>query len=156
PYLLGMIASLFLFSTMTGARTTFVAFGLFIGISMSITAFPVLARILEERGLTRSPLGTTAIACAATDDVTAWSILALVVAIAKASHLLSAAVTIGLIVVFVAFMLFWVKARLPSWLGQAALDAGAPGRGVMAAVIIFLFSSALTTDLMGVHALFGS
>ena len=66
------------------AGTSFTAFGLFMGIAMSITAFPVLARILEDRGLTKTPLGATAITCAAVDDVTAWCLLALVVAIAQA------------------------------------------------------------------------
>src|SRR5260221_85845 len=118
PYLLGVVVSLFLFSTLAGPNTTFVAFALFIGISMSITAFPVLARILEERGLTKTPLGSTAIVCAATDDVTAWSILALVVAIAKAKSVASAAFSIGLVVIFVFGMLFWIKPRLPRWIGR--------------------------------------
>ena len=70
------------------------AFALFMGIAMSITAFPVLARILEERGSTRTPLGATAIACAAVDDVTAWCLLALVVAIVKATALAGALITV--------------------------------------------------------------
>jgi hypothetical protein len=65
PFLLGMVSSLFLFPRFAGSATTFPAFSLFVGISMSITAFPVLARILEERGLTQSPLGVTALICAA-------------------------------------------------------------------------------------------
>ena len=156
PYLLGVVVSLFLFSTLAGPNTTFAAFALFIGISMSITAFPVLARILEERGLTKTPLGSTAIVCAATDDVTAWSILALVVAVAKAKSLASAVFSIGLVVLFVLLMLFWIKPRLPRWIGRAAHDGGTPGKGVTASVLIFLFASALATDVMGIHALFGS
>src|SRR5579859_1901135 len=84
PYLLGVAASLFLFPRLAPPDTTFRAFALFLGISMSITAFPVLARILDERGLMKTALGNTAIACAATDDVTAWCVLAVVVAIVKA------------------------------------------------------------------------
>jgi len=156
PYLLGVVSSLFLFSTMAGPHTTFMAFALFIGISMSITAFPVLARILEERDLTRSALGSTAIACAATDDVTAWTVLAFVVAIAKARHLAAAVLTIGLVLAFVALMLFWLKPRLPRWLGPTALEGGLPGRGAMASVMVFVFGSALVTDLIGIHALFGA
>jgi hypothetical protein len=71
-YLLGVVSAPFLFSTFAGPATTFTVFALFIGISMNITAFPVLARILEERGLTKSPLGITALICAAMNDVTAW------------------------------------------------------------------------------------
>jgi Kef-type K+ transport system membrane component KefB len=156
PYLLGVVTSLFLFSTLAGPNTTFAAFALFIGISMSITAFPVLARILEERGLTKTPLGNTAIVCAATDDVTAWSILAVVVAIAKASSVASAAFSMGLVVLFVVGMLFLIKPRLPLWMGRFAQDGSTPGKGMMAGVLIFLFASALATDVMGIHALFGS
>jgi Kef-type K+ transport system membrane component KefB len=156
PYLLGMMISLFLFSTLAGPKTTFAAFALFIGISMSITAFPVLTRILEERGLMKTPLGSTAIVCAATDDVTAWSILAVVVAIAKAKSVVSATFSIGLVVLFVFVMLFWIKPRLPRWIGRAAHDGGTPGKGVTAVVLVFLFASALATDVMGIHALFGS
>jgi Kef-type K+ transport system membrane component KefB len=123
---------------------------------MSITAFPVLARILEERRLTKTPLGSTALVCAATDDVTAWSLLALVVAIAKARSLASAAFSLGLVVLFVLAMLFWIKPRLPRWMSWAGPGAGAPGKGVTAGVVIFLFASALLTDVMGIHALFGS
>jgi len=156
PYLLGMVISLFLFTALAGPNTTFLVFALFIGISMSITAFPVLARILEERGLTKTALGSTAIACAATDDVTAWSILAFVVAIAKANSIASAAFNIGLVMLFVLVMLFWIRPRLPRWIGRAAHGGGAPGKGVTASVLIFLFASALATDVMGIHALFGS
>jgi Kef-type K+ transport system membrane component KefB len=156
PYLLGTMASLFLFPALAGPNTTFTAFALFIGISMSITAFPVLARILEERGLTKTPLGSTALVCAATDDVTAWSLLALVVAIAKASSVASAAFSMGVVVLFVLVMLFWIKPRLPQWISRAGHGDGTPGKGVTASVVIFLFASALLTDIMGIHALFGS
>src|SRR6266851_498058 len=88
--------------------------------------------------------------------VTAWSILAGVVAIAKAKSVASAAFSIGLVVLFVFGMLFWIKPRLPRWIGRAVHDGGTPGKGVTASVLIFLFASALATDLMGIHALFGS
>jgi Kef-type K+ transport system membrane component KefB len=156
PYLLGAATALFLFPSMAAPQTTFLAFALFMGISMSITAFPVLARILEERGLTRTSLGSTALACAASDDVTAWTILAFVVAIVKSTHIAACVLSIGLVLVFIAFMLFWVKPRLPRWMGSASLHNGVPGNGVMAGVIVFIFASALTTDLIGIHALFGA
>ena len=79
PYLLGVGVSLLLFPVFGVPHTTFLTFALFLGISMSITAFPVLARILEERGLTKTALGSTAIACAAMNDMMAWSVLAFVV-----------------------------------------------------------------------------
>ncbi len=156
PYLLGIISALFLFSSLAGANTTFPVFALFIGISMSLTAFPVLARILQERGLTRTALGSTALACAATGDVAAWSILAFVVAIAKAQSILSTAFTIGLVALFVVVMLFWIRPRLPQWIEFISRRSGTAGKGVMASVLIFLFASALMTDMMGIHALFGA
>ena len=156
PYLLGVLSSLWLFPSLATRGTTFLPFALFIGISLSLTAFPVLARILEERGLTRTALGTTALACAATNDVAAWTVLAFVVAIVKAGGLAPAVLSIVLVVLFVAVMLFWIKPRTPRWLGHAALVSGAPGKGVMAAVVVFLFACAFVTDMIGIHALFGA
>src|SRR5256885_9592446 len=83
PYFLGVTLVLFLYSHLAQPGASFLAFALFLGISMSITAFPVLVRILQDRGIFKTPLGSTAIACAAVDDVTAWSMLAFVVAIAR-------------------------------------------------------------------------
>jgi Kef-type K+ transport system membrane component KefB len=116
----------------------------------------VLARILEERELTRSPLGATALICAAMNDVTAWCILALVVAVAKATSVTSAGCSTGLVVLFVSVMLLWVKPRLPRLMGHAVEIDGTPGKGVMAGAIAFVFVSALATDVMGIHALFGA
>ncbi|MDR3457225.1 MAG: cation:proton antiporter [Verrucomicrobiae bacterium] len=156
PYLLGVIAALFLYSSLAGPGISFPVFALFIGISLSLTAFPVLARILQERGLTQTALGTTAIACAATGDVAAWCILALVVAIAKAQGLLATAFTLGLVALFVCLMLFGIRPRLPRWIDYVSHRSGTAGKGVIAGVLVFLFASALATDAMGIHALFGS
>jgi Kef-type K+ transport system membrane component KefB len=76
PFLLGTTLSLFIYRTMAPPGISFTTFALFMGVAMSITAFPVLARIVEERGLTRSGLGVMSLGCAAVDDVTAWCILA--------------------------------------------------------------------------------
>lgn len=155
PYFLGVTSALFLFTTLAGPNTTFLAFALFIGISMSITAFPVLARILEERGLTRTPLGATAIACAATDDVTAWTLLAFVIALAKADHILGACSTIAMVVGFIILMWFVIKPQVARWLSPSQEERG-PNKGTIAGVLVFLFGSALVTDVIGVHALFGA
>jgi Kef-type K+ transport system membrane component KefB len=112
PFFLGVAGALFLYGPLAPAGVPFSAFALFMGVSMSITAFPVLARIIEERRLSRTYLGTTAIACAAVDDVTAWCLLAVVVALAKANSVTGALWTIGLSVVFIAAMLFLVRPRL--------------------------------------------
>jgi len=156
PFLMGMACALSLFPSYASPNTRLLPFALFLGISLSITAFPVLARILEERGLMKTALGSTAIACAATGDVTAWAALAVVVAVAKAHSLGSVALTLVLVVVFVAFMLLWVKPRMPRWMGNAVIQEGAPGAGIVAGAMVFLFASALVTQIIGIHALFGS
>ena len=87
PFLLGVAAALGLYASYAPNDVPFYSFALFMGIALSITAFPVLARVIEERGLTRTPLGTTALACAAVDDVTAWALLAVVVTLVTAGGL---------------------------------------------------------------------
>jgi Kef-type K+ transport system membrane component KefB len=155
PFLLGTALSLFLFSYLPKSNIPFNAFALFMGIAMSITAFPVLARIIEERGLSKSPLGTTAIACAAVDDVSAWCILAIVIAVAKSQGLSSALLTILLAVVFVLAMVFLIKPRADRLLGTVK-DSEVPGKGIMVSVFIFAFASALFTEAIGIHVLFGA
>jgi Kef-type K+ transport system membrane component KefB len=83
-------------------------------------------------------------------------VLAIVVAIVKAGGLAASVLSILLVVVFVGFMLFWVKPNLKRWLSRAVPDGSAPGKGVMAGVLVFLFASALATDVLGIHALFGA
>src|SRR6266567_4033847 len=154
PYFLGVTLALFLYSHLAQPGASFLAFALFMGISMSITAFPVLVRILQDRGIFKTSLGSTATACAAVDDVTAWSILAFVVAIARATSVGSAVVNVGLVLVFVGLMLFVLKPNLPSWLGQQALERPDPSKAVLAVVFVVVLVSALTTELIGIHALF--
>src|SRR5437762_943924 len=156
PYLLGVALALFLYSYLAQPGATFTAFALFMGISMSITAFPVLVRILRDRGLFKSSLGSTATACAAVDDVTAWSILAFVVAIARATSVGSAVVNVGLVLVFVGLMLFVLKPNLPRLLGHSALEQSQPSKIMLAGVVGIVLISAWTTELIGIHALFGA
>ncbi|MFL6196557.1 MAG: cation:proton antiporter [Thermoanaerobaculia bacterium] len=154
PMLLGVGLALFLYHSYAPAGVAFSSFGLFMGIAMSITAFPVLARILEERGLTHTPLGNASIACAAVDDVTAWCLLAVVVAIARASGMASAFLTIGLSVAFVVFMISVVRPWVERTLGR---EPGTSRRkGLVAGTLIFAFASAWITELIGIHALFGA
>src|SRR5436305_9849334 len=113
-------------------------------VSMSITAFPVLARIIEERGMTGSLLGSTSIACAAIDDVTAWCLLAIVVAIVKADGLGGSLMTIALTVLFIGFMLLFVR----PWMGRVVEKRPhiRTGPAFMAAIFSFIFASALFTE----------
>jgi K+:H+ antiporter len=151
PFLLGSALSLALYRSLATPGTPFSSFALFMGIAMSITAFPVLARILEERGLARTPMGATAIACAAVDDVTAWCLLALVVSLVEAGALAGALVTFVLTMAFVALMLFVVRPAA-SRLVRQEVD----GDTLVAGGVAFLFLSALATEVIGIHALFGA
>lgn len=153
PFLLGVLLASVLFESMAGPGAPFRGFALFMGISLSITAFPVLARILQERGLTATPLGSTAIACAAVDDITAWSIMAFVVGISRSSSLAGAGLTLVMALLFVAVMVLLVKRVLPRWLDVASPE---PTSGTLGAVVCLLLAASLCTEVIGIHALFGA
>jgi len=153
PFLLGVSLATVLFESLAGPAASFRAFALFMGISLSITAFPVLARILQERGMTHTPLGATAIACAAVDDITAWSIMAFVVALSRSASLSGAVLSLGLAVAFVAVMVLGVRRVLPRWLDTGAAE---PSSGTLAAVACVMLAASLCTELIGIHALFGA
>lgn len=153
PFLTGVVLALAIFSRLGSAEGDFVSFALFLGASMSVTAFPVLARILTERGLNRTRLGAVTITCAAIDDITAWSLLAIVVAVAAAEGLASAFVTITLSVVFIAIMILAVRPFLARVAERQ--DAGLPGT-LFALILAGLLLSALATDRLGIHAIFGA
>lgn len=152
PFLMGAGLSLALYPTLRSGETSFTSFALFMGIAMSITAFPVLARILEDRGMSQSPLGSMAITCAAVDDVTAWCLLAVVIAIAQASGLSGSVITIGLTLLFILIMIFVIKPQL----GRLIKDRREYSRGLFAVVLAFALGCALLTETIGIHALFGA
>ncbi len=155
PFLLGVASALLLFPWFGIPGSSFIAFALFMGIAMSITAFPVLARILMDRGIIKTPLGATAIACAAVGDATAWAILAIVVAFVRATGLASTFIGLGLVILFVAFMVWGVRPLLAYSFDTEEPHAATP-RGVMISVLIFMTAAALTTQVIGIHALFGA
>jgi Kef-type K+ transport system membrane component KefB len=155
PFLLGVLAAVPLYGTHAPAGVPFHAFGLFMGIAMSITAFPVLARILEERGLTRTPLGSTALTCAAVDDVTAWTLLTFVVAVVTSGGALATlGVTLAMTVLLTLIMVVAVRPVLGRVLHAPGREAFTRER--IAVVIGVMFGSALATEIVGVHALFGA
>ncbi|MCE9668758.1 cation:proton antiporter [Myxococcus stipitatus] len=156
PFALGAIAgALWLYKSLSSPTVPFSSFVLFMGVSMSITAFPVLARILTERGLLQSRLGAIAITCAAVDDVTAWCLLAFVVSIVRASDLAHAAFTTVLAMGYIAFMLLVVRPFLAR-LGARVASREGLTQNVVAGTLLLLMASAWATELIGIHALFGA
>jgi Kef-type K+ transport system membrane component KefB len=156
PYLFGVVLALFLYSSYAQSSASFTPFALVMGISMSITAFPVLVRILQDRELFRTKLGQIATLCAAIGDVTAWCILAFVVAIAGAANVRAAAFSLMLVGVYVAAMILIVRPLLRRFLGQSLVEESEPTKGVLALVLGTVLLSALSTEIIGIHALFGA
>ena len=155
PFLLGSSLALFLFRAYAPTGVPFSAFCLFMGIAMSITAFPVLARIIQERRLGHSSLGTMALACAAIDDFTAWCALALVVGIARQGTIRQSLHVTGLCVLYIVVMLFLVKPALSRWLETRPADESL-NRKMMATSLLVMLLSAFATEAIGIHALFGA
>jgi Kef-type K+ transport system membrane component KefB len=155
PFFLGAALSVGLYSSFATSRISFSAFALFMGIAMSITAFPVLARILQERGLSNSPLGSITIACAAVDDATAWCILAVVIAVVRADGIGASMLTICLALAFVGFMIFLLKPRLERIISKE-FESKIHSNGFVAGILALVLASAWMTEVIGIHALFGA
>ncbi|MCZ8331684.1 MAG: cation:proton antiporter [Flavobacterium sp.] len=155
PFALGIGLSYFIYHEFAPEGIEFLSFGLFMGIAMSITAFPVLARIVQERGIHKTRLGTIVITCAAADDITAWCLLAAVIAIVKAGTFVSSLYIIALAVVYVLAMLFIVKPFLKR-IGDLYADKGNLNKPVVAIFFLTVIVSAYSTEVIGIHALFGA
>ena len=156
PFCLGGLTALYLYPRLSDDSVTFTGFALFMGAAMSITAFPVLARILSERGLLRSRMGTLAIACAAVDDVTGWCILAYIVVLVRVTHAARPAwVTIAGSLVYVALMLFVVRRFLPAF-ERSFRRREKLSDNMVAVIVVLVLASALATEWLGIHLLFGA
>jgi Kef-type K+ transport system membrane component KefB len=155
PFAGGVTLAYFLYQTWAPTHISFLAFSLFMGIAMSITAFPVLARILQERGLTQSTIGVLALTSAAAGDVSAWCILALVIAVVQAGTVTSAVFTVLLSMLYVFAMLILVRPLLRHLASRSA-SAGSLSRTFTVIAFVVLFLSAFTTEVIGIHALFGA
>jgi Kef-type K+ transport system membrane component KefB len=155
PFALGALLAPALHARFAPPGAGTVPFLLFLGIAMSITAFPVLARILEERGLQGSKLGTTAILCAAVDDVVAWTLLAIAVAfVGRNGGYLSLPLRLLFLVIYVATMVGVVRPVADRRLRfRTSRDLSVELLGMM---IVFAFASAATSDALGLHPLFGA
>jgi Kef-type K+ transport system membrane component KefB len=155
PFLLGALLSLSLYPKYAPTHVAFSSFALFMGIAMSITAFPVLARIIQEKHLTGTALGSMAIACAAVDDVTAWCLLAAVLGVVKAGNVSSALAVLTVAIMFVLFMLKVMRPLALKVLRSARI-AGNFNSGQLAFIFCVGLGSALVSDVIGIHALFGA
>ena len=154
PMLLGLAIALPLYKVL-GPDKKFVAFALFIGVSMSITAFPVLARILAERRMIKRPVGALAIACAAIDDVTAWFLIALATAVAASGTFGDVLKTIAEAAAFTLFMVLVVR-RVLARMATAFDEVGRIPSGWFAAIIIGVLLSAYITQEINIAFIFGA
>lgn len=155
PFLLGSAFALVLYTSHATSNVSFTAFSLFLGAAMSVTAFPVLARILSDRGAMQTPLGVTALACAAVDDVTAWSLLAVIVGFASA-QMDRAWSTLLYVVLYVVVMLAIVRPVLRNLIAREEAISETPRRTALAVTFVLLLLSAWATESIGIHALFGA
>jgi Kef-type K+ transport system membrane component KefB len=156
PFLLGGALAVWLYPRYAEGHAPFRAFALYLGAATSVTAFPVLARIVSERGLVRTHLGSMAIACAAVDDVTAWLLLALVVVVARAEAALGGVAVTAMSTLAYAGAVLWLgrpalRRLLPRIMGGERITPGG-----LSAVVLVLLASAAVTEMLGVHALFGA
>ncbi|GBE91795.1 cation:proton antiporter [Nostoc cycadae] len=155
PFSLAAILSLLLYPLVSNASVSFTAFALFLGAAMSITAFPVLARIITENNLQGTRLGTLALTCAAVDDVTAWCILAVAIAVARTGNIAGAIPTIIESIVYITFMLTvgrWFLQRLATYYKRT----GRLSQLLLAVIYMAVVGSALITELIGIHLIFGA
>jgi Kef-type K+ transport system membrane component KefB len=156
PFVLAAFLALYLYPRLSDDSVAFTSFALFMGSAMSITAFPVLARILAERDMLGSRLGTVAIACAAVDDVTGWCILAYIVVLIRSAHSATSIWwTVAGILVFGLAMIHGVR-RLLRGFARVYEKKGALSENLMALMLLLVLASSLLTEYLGIHLLFGA
>jgi len=155
PFTLGIGLAYFIYESFAPDGVAFLSFGLFLGLAMSITAFPVLARIVQERGIHKTRLGTLVLTCAAADDITAWCLLAAIIAIAKAGSFMSSLYVILLSILYVLIMIKVVRPFLKR-IGDLHVSRENLSKQVVAIFFLTLLISAYTTEIIGIHALFGA
>ncbi|HSO74625.1 MAG TPA: cation:proton antiporter [Blastocatellia bacterium] len=156
PFVLGSLFAVFLYPRLSDQSVSLTGFVLFMGAAMSVTAFPVLARILTERNMLRTRVGSVAITCAAVDDVTAWCILAGITVIVRASSLqLPVWMMLGGLVAFVLVMLLVVRRGLRKLLALYE-SRGSLTQDLIAIILLIALASGWITESLGIHALFGA
>jgi Kef-type K+ transport system membrane component KefB len=156
PFFLGVGLSYFIYEKFAPANVSFLVFSLFMGIAMSITAFPVLAHIVKERGLTKTALGVMVLSCAAADDITAWCILAAVIAIAKAGSVVSALYTIIPAILYIVGMLYIVRPWLRKFINNSKGTSENLNKTLVTVIFLTLLLSSYIAEIIGIHLLFGA
>ncbi|MBN1209758.1 MAG: cation:proton antiporter [Myxococcaceae bacterium] len=155
PFALGAAAALWLYPRLAEPAVPLTSFILFMGVAMSITAFPVLARILTEQRLLQSRVGAIAITCAAAGDVTVWCLLAFVVSIIRTAGIAQAAWMTLWAVLYVAVMLLAVRPFLKR-LGARVANKEGLSPNAVAVTLLLLLASSWVTEFIGIHSLFGA
>jgi len=155
PFISGILLAYYLYREFSLGNVNFMSFALFMGTTMCITAFPVLARIVQERKLTKQPVGIMAITVAAIGDVVAWCILAVVIAIVKSGGISHSFLIIALSIGYILFMFHVVKPVMRR-VGQVYASREAMVKPIVALVFLLILVSALVTEAIGIHALFGA
>ena len=156
PFVLTSFLAVYLYPRLSDSSIPFTSFALFMGAAMSITAFPVLARILTERNMLQSRLGTVAIACAAVDDVTGWCILAYIVLLIRAGNTGHPIwFTVGGLIAFTVVLLYGVRPLLNRF-ESLYRQAGQLSEDSTSLMLLLALGSALCTEWLGIHLLFGS
>ncbi|MFA6190978.1 MAG: cation:proton antiporter [Sulfurimonas sp.] len=153
PFFLGVVLSYWLYPLFAPKNVLFMPFALFIGIAMSITAFPVLARIIKEKNLTDTRYGAMAITCAATDDITAWYILALIITLSISGTLGSSLFLLLFIALYIVIMFYGIRPLLAK-IGRTQSER--LSMNGMSVIVVLLLISSLITEAIGIHALFGA
>jgi K+:H+ antiporter len=153
PFLLGSALALFLYPRLATNDVPFTSFALFLGVAMAITAFPVLARILSDRQMQRTPLGIMALSCAAINDVAAWCLLALVVGVAQAK-VGGALLVLVWTAAFIAAMFVVVRPLAQRYFRDH--PESDPTSGKITLVFVAMLLSALAAEIIGIHAIFGA
>jgi len=155
PFICGMTTAYFVYDQYANKETPFLSFALFIGIALSITAFPVLARIIQERGLTKTHLGIISLSSAANNDITAWCLLAVVISITQAGGILSSFFYILVSIAYILIMLFAVRPFL-EMVGHIYHNKEVIDKTMVAMMFLLLIVSAYLTEIIGLHVLFGA
>ncbi|MBW4484023.1 MAG: cation:proton antiporter [Tildeniella torsiva UHER 1998/13D] len=155
PFSMGSILALLLYPLVSNGAVSFTAFALFLGAAMAITAFPVLARIITENNLQKSRLGTLALTCAAVDDVTAWCVLALAIAVTRTNTMVGAIPTIIWSLIYIGLMVTVVQ-RFFRKLAKYYERTGKLSQLLVAGIYMAVVASALITEVIGIHFIFGA